>query len=110
MAGKLSATEQDKFGVDSYYDRGTTKTKANSTLFVAFRDATVKVAAADRGSHCERIFSDCAGYVGVRQVRGLCFIAAVALPFPTEPGTWVFARCAGCASSTLTRSGARRRR
>ena len=74
MAGKLSAAEQERFGVDSYYDRGTTKTKANSTLFVAFRDATIKVAAADRGALCERLFSECVGYVGVRQVRGMCFI------------------------------------
>ena len=74
MAGKLSQAEQDKFGVDSYYDRATTKTKANTTLFVAFRDATVKVASEDRAAHCERLFSDCAGYIGVRQVRGMCFI------------------------------------
>ena len=74
MAGKLSIDEQEKFGVDSYYDRATSKVKANTTLFVAFRDANVKIAPDARAAHCENLFGDCAGYVGVRQVRGMCFI------------------------------------
>ena len=74
MAGKLSLAEQEKLGVDSYYDRATTKTKANTTLFVAFRDATVNVPADERASICERLFSECAGYIGIRQVRGMCFV------------------------------------
>lgn len=74
MAGKLTAAEQEKFGIDSYYDRGATKTKANKTLFVAFRDATVNIPSTERAAMCERLFSENPGYVGVRQVRGMCFI------------------------------------
>ena len=74
MAGKLSASEQEAFGVDSYYDRATTKTKANSTLFIAFRDATVQTPANERAAVCEQLFTDSPGYIGVRQVRGMCFI------------------------------------
>ena len=75
MSGKLySEAQRAAFGVDSYYDRGTTTTRANSTLFVAFRDATVKTKADERAAKIERLFAESPGYIGVRQVRAMCFV------------------------------------
>ena len=74
MAGRLSEAEAERFGVDSYDQRGATRTRANSTLFIAFRDATVKVPAAERGAYVEGLFHGLSGYVGVRQVRGMVFV------------------------------------
>ena len=74
MAGRLTSDEQDKYGVDSYYERATTKTKANKTLFIAFRDATVQIEKEERASRCEQLFSDCNGYIGTRQRKGVCFV------------------------------------
>ena len=71
MAGRLSEQDQAKFGVDSYTNLGATRTKANSTLFVAFRDVK-NVPAAERASKAEELFSAVPGYVGVRQVRSMC--------------------------------------
>ena len=74
MAGKLTAAEQEQFGVDSYYNAGTTRTKANSTLFVAFRDVEPPVPPEQRAPMAESMFSAIPGYIGVRQVRAMCFV------------------------------------
>jgi hypothetical protein len=74
MAGRLSLAEQEAAGVDSYYAAGATKTKANTTLFVAWRDATVSVPPPERASKAEGIFSGQPGYIGVRAVRSMCFV------------------------------------
>ena len=71
MAGRLSLAEQEAAGVNSYYAAGATKTKANSTLFVAWRDATVQVPVNERASKAEGIFAGQPGYIGVRAVRGM---------------------------------------
>ena len=59
---------------DSYYGAGATRTLANSTLFVAFRDYKPSVPSDQRAAVAEGIFSAMAGYIGVRQVRAMCFI------------------------------------
>ena len=83
MAGRREEGERErgqggtwstKIAEDSYYEAGTTRTKANSTLFVAFRDFKPPVAAGDRASTAEGIFSAVPGYIGVRQVRAMCFV------------------------------------
>ena len=74
MAGRLKGdADRDAFGVDSYYERGTTTTRANTTLFVAFPRDTAVLAEA-RAAYCERLFGETPNYVGVRQVRNLCFV------------------------------------
>ena len=58
MAGLYSEEEQAKFGIDSYYSTAETRTKPNSTLFVAFRDASAGVPAGEaRAAFAEGIFS-----------------------------------------------------
>lgn len=74
MAGRLSDAEADRIGVDSYYQNGTTRTKANTTLFVSFRGAKPAIPDEQRSALAERMFSEIPGYVGVRQVRGMCFV------------------------------------
>ena len=74
MAGRLKGdADRDAFGVDSYYERGTTTTRANTTLFVAFPRDTAVLAEA-RAAYCERLFGETPNYIGVRQVRNLCFV------------------------------------
>ena len=67
-------TWAEKIADDSYYAAGTTRTKANSTLFVAFRDYQPAVPASERASTAEGLFSAVPGYIGVRQVRAMCFV------------------------------------
>ena len=74
MAGGLTDLDQEKFGVDSYYNAGTTRTKANSTLFLAFRDVQPPVPPEQRAPMTEAMFSVVPGYIGVRQVRAMCFV------------------------------------
>ena len=74
MAGRLSDAEASRIGVDSYYQNSTTRTKANTTLFVSFRDAKPPIPDEQRSALAERIFAEVPGYVGVRQVRGMCFV------------------------------------
>ena len=64
----------DSLGADSYYDKSTTRTKANTTLFVSFRDARPPVPDEQRAALAERMFAEVPGYLGVRQVRGMCFV------------------------------------
>ena len=73
MAGRLSDAKQVELGVDSYDALGATTTKSNSTLFIAFGQGN-KIPAAERASVAESIFSLSPGYVGVRQVRSMCFV------------------------------------
>ena len=74
MAGRLSETEQARIDVDSYYARGTSRTKPNSTLFISFRDVKPPVPTERRASYAEALFASITGYQGVRQVRGMCFV------------------------------------
>ena len=74
MAGVLTLAEQERFEVDSYYAKSTSKTKANETLFVAYRDVKPPVPKDKRTAHAESLFSAIPGYVGVRQVRAMCFV------------------------------------
>lgn len=75
MAGLYSEAEQQKIGIDSYYSNAETRTKPNSTLFVAFRDASASVPAGEaRAAFAESLFSGQPGYGGVRYVRAMCFV------------------------------------
>ncbi len=72
MAGRLSSAEADAIGIDSYYESAATRTKPNSTLFISFGAAAPPKQGRD--ALVEELFSSVPGYVGVRQVRHLCFV------------------------------------
>eukprot|EP00900_Chrysochromulina_parva_P024114 jgi/Chrpa1/6336/Chrysochromulina_OHIO_Genome00013331-RA len=74
MAGRLSAAEQERLEVDSYYNRSSSRTKPNSTLFISYRDVKPHVPKEERAVHAEGLFSAIQGYIGVRQVKGMCFV------------------------------------
>uniref|UniRef100_A0A7S4FCA6 RRM domain-containing protein n=2 Tax=Chrysotila carterae TaxID=13221 RepID=A0A7S4FCA6_CHRCT len=68
MAGLFKQQEANAIGLDSYANKGATRTRANSTLFVRGFPKAVPLSA------LETIFVDCPGYIGIRQVRGSCFV------------------------------------
>lgn len=59
--------------VDSYYEAGTTRTKANSTLYISFSEVS-DVPRPARAVYLETLFSKCPGYTEVRQVRQMVFV------------------------------------
>lgn len=72
MAGLLTKAETSDAGLDSYYASATTRTKPNSTLFIAFDQDGPEPD--ERASMAERLFVEGQGYVGVRSVRNLVFV------------------------------------
>ena len=70
-AGHYSEAEKKAIGLDSYSERGATRTRANKSLFVrAFFPDGYNA----REAAMERLFSACTGYLGCRAVRGMCFV------------------------------------
>lgn len=88
MAGLLTDGEAQQLGIDPYYAAGSTRTKANSTLFVAGAsfggDAAAAPPKASRAALLEKLLTEQPGFVGCREVRGSCFLDFESVKYATS--------------------------